>query len=229
MDSESARGDSRNPGHSTGLSLGELTDDHLAAAAAVGDEEAFGVLVHRMSPVLLRYLRRMVADPQIAEDLAQETLLHAWKGLPDFGFRSSFRTWMFTIAHRKTVDHWRKRRDVPADDEQFADLAHPGPLPAEEVERSTLIEALRSELGNLPPTSRAAWWLKEVEGLSLEEISRILQISTGSVRGHLQRSRKFLSTRLSPWRPGSGSAPPAAAGDTPIGEPQTTAARGGRA
>ena len=156
-----------------------------------------------MSPILLRYLRRMVPDPQTAEDLAQDTLLDAWKGLPDFAFRSTFRTWMFAIAHRKTVDHRRRRHDIPTADEHFADLAATEPLPADEVMRSTLVEALRVELGHLPSTSRAAWWLREVEGLSLTEISRVLCISTGSVRGHLQRSRKFLATRLAPWRTGA--------------------------
>lgn len=199
------------------LSLSESSDDELAAAAAVGDAEAFAELVARMSPILLRYLRRMVPDPQTAEDLAQETLLDAWKGLPDFAFRSSFRTWMFAIAHRKTVDHRRRRRDIPTAEEHFADLAAPEPPPAEAVEQSTLVDALRVELGHMPSTSRAAWWLREVEGLSLAEISRVLQISVGSVRGHLQRSRKFLATRLAPWRTGAGAGESADA-PPPVGE-----------
>jgi RNA polymerase sigma-70 factor, ECF subfamily len=193
---------SSGPPEGPGLVLSEMSDDELAAAAAVGDKEAFAVLVTRVSPGLLGYLRRMVTDPQTAEDLAQETLLHAWKSLPDFGFRSSFRTWMFSIAHRRTIDHRRRRHDVPTVDDRFIDLADPAPLPAERAEQSSLVEALRQELGSLPETSRAAWWLREAEGLSLDEISRVLQISTGSVRGHLQRSRRYLSIRLAPWRPG---------------------------
>lgn len=180
-----------------------MSDDELAAAAAAGDQQAFGVLVERLSPGLLRYLRRMIDDPQIAEDLAQETLLNAWKGLPDFGFRSSFRTWMFAIAHRRTNDYFRRRHDVPTDEERFADLADLAPLPADRAEQASLVSALRQELSRLPATSRAVWWLREVEGFSLEEISRVLQISTGSVRGHLQRSRRYLSARLAPWKPGA--------------------------
>ncbi|WOC12292.1 RNA polymerase sigma factor [Gordonia sp. MP11Mi] len=197
--------------HNDSLDLESLGDDELAGAAAVGDAEAFEVLVRRMSPILLRYMRRMVNEPQTAEDLAQETLLDTWKALPDFAFRSSFRTWMFAVAHRKTVDHYRRRRDLPTDRERFDELVAHGPLPADTAEHSALMDALRVELGNLPYTSRAAWWLKEVEGLTLVEISEVLRVSTGSVRGHLQRSRKFLSSRLAPWRPGvkaddSGSA-----------------------
>ncbi|MBD0859995.1 sigma-70 family RNA polymerase sigma factor [Gordonia sp. zg691] len=189
-------------GHSLSLDLADLGHDDLAGAAAVGDTEAFAVLVRRMTPALLRYMRRMVSDTQTAEDLTQETLLDAWKGLPDFEFRSTFRTWVFTIAHRKSVDYHRRRRDVPIVDGRFAEIEAAGPLPPEQVERQLLIDALRAELDNLPSTSRAAWWLKEVEGLTLEETSRVLRISTGSVRGHLQRSRKFLHTRLAPWDPG---------------------------
>lgn len=190
------------PAHrSPALVLSDLTDDDLAAAAAAGDQEAFGVLVERLLPGLLRYLRRMIADPQIAEDLAQETLLHTWKGLPQFAFRSSFRTWMFAIAHRKTVDHHRRRRDIPTVADRFAELADPAPPPAAQAEQASLVEALRRELSALPATSRATWWLREVEGLSLAEIARVLQISVGSVRGHLQRSRRSLALRLAPWRP----------------------------
>ncbi|MEE3852791.1 sigma-70 family RNA polymerase sigma factor [Gordonia sp. LSe1-13] len=194
------------------LDLSNLSDDELAGAAAVGDREAFGILVARVSPGLLRYLKRMVPDAQTAEDLAQETLLHAWKNLPDFGFRSSFRTWMFAIAHRRTVDYRRRHRELPTDDERFAELADPSPMPADIVEHSSLVDALRLELGNLPATSRAAWWLRESEGMSHAEIAGILQITTGSVRGHLQRSRRYLSIRLAPWRPGG---PP----DTATGPP----------
>ena len=191
----------REPPDLVGLDLSELGDDELAGAAAVGDTEAFDVLVRRVTPGLLRYMLRMVDGQQTAEDLTQEILLDAWKGLPDFAFRSSFRTWMFAIAHRKAVDHHRRRRDVPFDDERFAELEAAGPLPSDMAERSLLMDALRAELDNLPANSRAAWWLKEVEGLTLEEIGQVLRITTGSVRGHLQRSRKFLLTRLAPWNP----------------------------
>jgi RNA polymerase sigma-70 factor (ECF subfamily) len=183
------------------LAVADLSDEELAAAAGVGDTEAFTELVTRLLPVLLRYLRRMVNDPQVAEDLAQDTLLDAWRGLPDFAFRSTFKTWMFSIAHRKTVDHRRKKRDIPTDDTRFVDLAAAEPLPSDEALRHTLVDALGVELRSMPQTSRAVWWLREVEGMSLSEIARVLNISTGSVRGHLQRSRKYLATRLEPWRP----------------------------
>lgn len=183
-----------------------FSDEELAAAAATGDSEAFEVLLARMAPIVLRFVRRMIDDPQSAEDLAQETLFAVWRGLPDFEFRSSVRTWTLGIANRKVVDHYRRRRDVPAPDTRFVDLESPEPLPAEEAERTELRDALREELSRMRSTPRAVWWLKEVEGLTLSEISAVLAISDGSVRGHLQRSRAFLTTRLAPWRPGASTA-----------------------
>ncbi|NMO02084.1 sigma-70 family RNA polymerase sigma factor [Gordonia sp. TBRC 11910] len=187
--------------HCPSFAFDELSDDELAGAAAAGDRAAFDVLITRLTPVLLRYLRRMVADPHVAEDLAQETLLHTWKGLPDFAFRSSFRTWMFSIGHRKAVDHYRRRRDVPTETDDFAALASADPEPADAVEHTSLREALTFELSRLSPAARACWWLREVEGLSHDEIAGVLRLSPGSVRGHLQRSRKQLADRLAMWRP----------------------------
>lgn len=185
--------------------LGGFSDEELAAAAAAGDSAAFEVLLVRLAPIVLRFVRRMVDDAQSSEDLAQETLFAAWRGLPAFAFRSSVRTWVLGIAHRKAMDHFRRRRDVPAPDTSFADLASPEPCPADEAEHTELREALRRELSRMHATPRAVWWLKEVEGLTLSEISTVLAISDGSVRGHLQRSRAFLTTRLAPWRPGSST------------------------
>ncbi|GAA3948795.1 sigma-70 family RNA polymerase sigma factor [Gordonia caeni] len=181
-----------------------FSDEELAAAAAAGDPEAFDQLISRTAPILLRFVRRMVDDAQVAEDIAQETLLAVWRGLPDFAFRSRVRTWILGIAHRKVVDHYRRHRDYPTDGQDFESLASAEPLPSDQAERAELVVALRAELTQLPPTSRAVWWLREVEGLSLAEISGVLGISNGSVRGHLQRSRAFLTTRLAPWRPGAG-------------------------
>lgn len=188
--------DSSDLGHHAGFSFDELSDDELAGAAAVGDRAAFDVLVTRLTPVLLRYLRRMVSDSHVAEDLAQETLLHAWKGLPDFAFRSSFRTWMFSIGHRKAVDHYRRRRDVPTETDDFAAMASAAPEPADAVEHASLREALTFELSQLSPAARACWWLREVEGLSHDEIAGVLRLSRA-------RSAAICSAAANSWPTGS--------------------------
>ncbi len=187
------------------------SDELLARAAAIGDRAAFDELVHRTLPVLLRYARRMTPDQQNAEDIVQETLLASWKGLPRFNFQSSFRTWVFSIAHRKIIDLRRKHRELAADDEFLAAVPSTSPTPIDDAMEMSLMEALERELADLPYNSRAAWWLREMEGLSHPEIARILQITPGSVRGHLQRTRARLAERMEPWRPG-GTGDPSGSG-----------------
>jgi RNA polymerase sigma-70 factor (ECF subfamily) len=178
------------------------SEESLIRAAALGDRLAFDELVRRHLRALLRYATRLTGSPTTAEDITQETFLAAWAGLPRFAFRSSFRTWLFTIATRKTIDLERRRAAVVLPDETFETMAvsTPGPL-AQTVEHS-LFEALHRELGRLGYHARACWWLREVEGLSHQEIATALSISRGSVRGHLQRARAQLAERMAPWRPG---------------------------
>jgi RNA polymerase sigma-70 factor (ECF subfamily) len=178
-------------------------EESLIRAAALGDRIAFDELVRRHLKPLLRYATRLTDSPVTAEDITQETFLAAWRGLPGFTFRSSFRTWLFTIASRKTMDLRRRRSAVPVSDDALdgADQRNPGPY-AQALGHS-LLEALEFELGQLSPHSRACWWLREVEGLSHDEIAVALAISRGSVRGHLQRSRAQLALRLAPWKPAS--------------------------
>lgn len=204
VDPEFARANHCDADHSNAADLATLSDDELAGAAAIGDRAAFDELVVRMTPPLLRYLRRMVADAHVAEDIAQEALLDAWKGLDNFAFRSTFRTWMFSIAHRKCIDYYRRHREFPADEDELAALTAPAPDTERLVEHASLREALMHELELLPPTSRACWWLREVEGLPHADIAGVLRITPTSVRGHLQRSRHRLADRLAPWRPTGG-------------------------
>ncbi|MBT0567307.1 RNA polymerase sigma factor [Williamsia sp. CHRR-6] len=178
------------------------SDDMLARAAAVGDRDAFEELVRRTLPMLLRYANRMTPDRGKAEEVVQETLLAAWRGLPKFAFQSSFRTWAFSIAHRKIIDLRRKQTELLAEDDMLAAVPSGRPTPAQESMAGSLLEALEQELAQLPHVARAVWWLREMEGMSHPEIAAALQISPGSVRGNLQRTRARLAERMQPWRPG---------------------------
>lgn len=177
------------------------SEESLIRAAALGDRHAFDDLVRRHLGPLLRYATRLTDSVPTAEDITQETFLAAWRGLPRFAFESSFRTWLFTIASRKTIDQRRRQSAIPVTDDSLerTDQRTPGPY-AQTVGHS-LLEALQFELGQLNYHSRASWWLREVEGLSHEEIAVALSITRGSVRGHLQRARSQLAQRLAPWNP----------------------------
>jgi len=192
-----------------------LDDESLAAAAAHGDRAAFSELVRRTLPALLGYLHRMVSDPAVADDVAQETWVAAWRSLSGFQHQSSFRTWLFAITQRRIADYRRRRRDPIADVDTFAQLPAGGADVESEAAANSLVAALERELAALPPTPRAVWWLREIEDLPYQDIARILQISGGSVRGHLQRTRTHLSEALVAWNPQQRSAE-SAAGDTGV-------------
>lgn len=178
------------------------SEESLIRAAALGDRIAFDDLVrHHLKP-LLRYATRLTGSVTTAEDITQETFLAAWRGLPNFAFESSFRTWLFTIASRKTIDLRRRQAAIPVTGEAFEGTEERAPGPDAQALSHSLLEALQDELGKLSYHSRASWWLREVEGLSHDEIATTLSITRGSVRGHLQRARAQLAERLAPWNPG---------------------------
>lgn len=182
----------------TGL-LSSLSDELLTRRAQRGDAAAFDALVQRHAPAVYRFVARTMPDRSDCDDVVQESLIAAWKALPNFAFRSSLRTWLFSIAARKTADALRRR--TPVASEVLEELPQTGPGPVEKAADSDFLEALSRELGRLPYPARAAWWLREVDGLSVAEIASVLRTSEGSVRGHLQRTRKRLAETLGEYWP----------------------------
>ncbi len=180
--------------------LRSLSDETLARRAQRGDAAAFDVLVQRHAPALHRFVARTMPERAECDDIVQESLIAAWKALPTFAFRSSVRTWMFSIAARKTADVLR-RRSVVVDSEAVDDAVAREPGPVEKATDRDFLDALGRELARLPYPARAAWWLREVDGLSVAEIARVLRTSEGSVRGHLHRTRQRLAGALEGYRP----------------------------
>ncbi|AGM27848.1 RNA polymerase sigma factor [Mycobacteroides abscessus subsp. bolletii 50594] len=180
--------------------LASLSDEMLARRAQQGDSEAFDVLVVRHGPALLRFVARTYPERAEYDDIVQETFIAAWKGLPSFAFRSQFRTWLYSLASRKTVDAMRRRRrDFDIDD--VPEVADAGAGPSERALDGDFLAALSRELSQLPYAARAAWWLREVYDLPLAEIATVLRTTEGSVRGNLQRTRKRLAETLKDFRP----------------------------
>lgn len=197
----------RAPSRSTGMSpngpqRSGATDDALLRAARLGDEEAFAVLVDRHAPGMYRYALRLVGGSDAdAKEVTQEALISAWKGLDTFAGRSSLRTWLFRLVHRRAADLQRHRRPTPIDDELLSAALRPAEdNPLRDALDSELLAALQAALDELPWHQRAAWLLFEIEGLSYDEIAAALDLSTGSVRGHLHRGRRTLAERMERWR-----------------------------
>lgn len=173
----------------------------LLRAARLGDQTAYEGLVDLHGPAMLRYARRLMGGDDGAKDVVQEAFVSAWKDLERFEGRSSVRTWLFRIVHRRAVDAQRVRRPVPVDDPMISRLSLPAPDdPLAEVLRGELLAALQVALSELPGPQRGVWLLREVEGLSYDEIADVMQLPVGSVRGHLHRGRRALAERMETWR-----------------------------
>lgn len=178
------------------------SDAALVRAARLGDDDAFGVLVDRHGPSMLRYARRLVGGSEVdAGEVVQEAFISAWRSLDSFRGESSLRTWLFRLVHRRAVDLNRHRRPTPIDDDLISRTMHASSdNPLQDVLDAELLEALQKALDELPWNQRAAWLLREVEGLGYDEIARTMGTTVGSVRGHLHRGRRQLAERMARWR-----------------------------
>jgi RNA polymerase sigma-70 factor (ECF subfamily) len=198
-------------------------EPQLLEAARGGDEAAYRRLVERHRGELHAHCYRMLGSTHDAEDALQDALLRAWKGLPRFAARSSFRAWLYKIATNAALDaiSRRPKRTLPIDDVPPADpndsLAEPlvesiwvEPYPDETLgvedgfaapeatyERRESVElAFIVALQHLPARQRAVLILREVLGFSAREAADTLDSTTQSVNSALQRARSTLEERL---------------------------------
>ncbi len=177
------------------------SDDALVRAARLGDQAAFRAIVDRHGPSMYRYALRLVGSDFDAAEVTQEALVSAWKDLRSFQGRSTLKTWLIRLVHRRAVDLQRHRRPTPINDDLLSVIARPArDNPLQEVLDAELLEALQQALDELPWHQRATWLLREVEEMSYDEIAIALAMPVGSVRGHLQRGRKNLAERMARWR-----------------------------
>lgn len=182
--------------------LGEAPDEVLCTAAALGDREAFEVIVSRYGPPLYRYGRRMLSTEADVADVVQETFIAAWRQLGSFRGTSSVRTWIFAICSRKIVDTRRVRRAQPIDDRLLEalpeDAGRSDPFAA--ASNSALLTALEEALAELPARQRAAWVMHEIELMTFPEIGTVLSLTPDAVRGHHHRATATLRLRLRRWQ-----------------------------
>jgi RNA polymerase sigma-70 factor (ECF subfamily) len=184
---------------------GSDLDEVTLARAKAGDPRAQAALVHRYERPIFSLLWRMVGpDREVVDDLTQETLLRALRSLVRFEYDGKARliTWILTIATRLALDHLRSLR--PRHDTASVPGAIPVtlPRPDQEADRRALAGALMIAVENLGPQFRAAFLLREVNGLSYEEISQALSIDVGTVRSRLARARGSLQVALAELRDG---------------------------
>ena len=180
-----------------------MDDAELVASARAGDHEAFATLVGRYENRIVRLVRGMVPESD-TEDVTQEAFLKAYRKLGNFDGRSSFYTWLYRIASNTAMD-WRKkekhRRHAPLPEgpegEDAAQSFDAGPEDA--TTRRELSAKIDAAIEALPEKYHEILVLREIEGLSYEEISARLGMSKGTVESRLFRARERLRERLSAW------------------------------
>jgi RNA polymerase sigma-70 factor, ECF subfamily len=174
-------------------------DEETLRRAQTGDHAAQAALIERYQRPVFALLSRMVgADPALVEDLAQETFLRVLGALAGFDPRGEARlvTWILTIAGHLAIDHLRAagtRGDATA---AVGGLPTTLPRPDQDAQRRDLAAALTTAVDELGPHFRAAFVLREVQGLSYEEIATVLDIHIGTVKSRLSRARWALKRAL---------------------------------
>ena len=179
-----------------------MTDQELAARARDGDQDAFEQLVRDNEKRIYTLALRMTGSREDALDLAQDAFFQAWKALPTFQGESSFATWLYRLATNLCLDHLRtqKRRTQSMGPAHSLDDEENGPVqvadqqlqPQEAVERSERRRALERGLASLPDHHRQVLIMRELSGLSYQEIAQVLDLDLGTVKSRIARARLSL-------------------------------------
>jgi RNA polymerase sigma-70 factor (ECF subfamily) len=174
-----------------------------------GDVRAFELLVAKYQRRILRLIARFIRDPAEVEDLAQDTFMRAYRAIAQFRGDSAFYTWLYRIAvntAKKSLADGKRDRVIAqtdtenedgetfADGEQLTDDA----TPEAEMASRQIAEAVNAAVEDLPEELRQAITLREVEGLSYEEIAELMQCPIGTVRSRIFRAREAIAERLKP-------------------------------
>jgi RNA polymerase sigma-70 factor (ECF subfamily) len=184
-------------------------DIELITALKQGDKKACAELVKRFSPHIYNVALRLVREPTEAEEVLQETFINACRKVEGFEGRSSLATWLYRIAANNSLMRLRQQHlpiislDEPQESEE--DLPAPQEIADWDWNPDQLIlteeahQVLTEAVENLPETLRAAFVLRDLEGLSTQEAAEVLGISPAALKVRLHRARLLLRERLSPY------------------------------
>ncbi|MCB9492610.1 MAG: sigma-70 family RNA polymerase sigma factor [Dehalococcoidia bacterium] len=188
------------------------TDLNLVKRSRNGDRDAFRILVERHQRRVFGLCFGMVRNKDDAMDLVQETFVKVFKNLDSFEGQSSFYTWTYRIATNVCIDFLRRanryrtvdyddaiQRDEDAEDAGSILPSRLGLDPARVYGRKELLEKIEEALQKLSPAHRQAILLREVEGLSYQEMADVLEISIGTVMSRLHHARKNMQRLLADY------------------------------
>ncbi|ADJ44471.1 RNA polymerase sigma-70 factor, ECF subfamily [Amycolatopsis mediterranei S699] len=180
-----------------------IDDAELLARAAGGDHTAFGALVREHTPRMYRVALRITGSAAEAEDVVQEAWLAAWRSLAGFRQESAVSTWLYRVVTNSALAVLRRRRPTVSLDDpdpqstvDSALFAAAVPGPEGRVVRAEEVDAVLRAVGRLEVSQRVPLVLRELEGLSYEEVADVLDVNVGALRSRLHRARVALLAEL---------------------------------
>ena len=180
-----------------------MDEKKFIALAQKGDQAAFGELMTRYEKQVYHQALRLLADPEDAADVTQEVFLKVWRSLPSFQGDSSFSTWLYKLTDNAAIDLLRRekkrRGDASLDDEEYqwdSTLADPKGSPERVLEQQELRRTVAEGLKKLSEEHRRVLVLREINGLSYDEIADILDLTPGTVKSRIARARTALARLL---------------------------------
>ncbi len=192
----------------SGGTVDREVDQELVERAQKGDKRAFELLVLKYQRKLARLLSRMVRDQAEIEDITQESFIKAYRALPQFRGESAFYTWLYRIAVNTAKNYLVARgRRAPTTTEfsneeaegfEDAELLRDIATPDAELQTKQIAAAVNKAVEALPEELRTAITLREIEGLSYEEIAQMMDCPIGTVRSRIFRAREAIAEKIRP-------------------------------
>lgn len=185
-------------------------DQVLVRRVQAGDQAAFNLLVLKYQRKVLRLVSRIVRDPSEVEDVVQEAFVKAYRALPQFRGESAFYTWLYRIAVNTAKNHLVSlgkqpipMTDLTPDEDDTESFEARSVVTDNQTPESLLLsrqiaETVNRSIESLPAELRTAITLREIEGLSYEEIADAMNCPIGTVRSRIFRAREFISAALRP-------------------------------
>lgn len=175
--------------------------DRTDSSADQPDPDDLHQLMVDHSDAVFRLAFSVVRDRALAEDVTQETMLKAWLALPSFRGESSLRGWVMRIAHNQAISTLRARKFVLSDPNEMPEApVRPERSTERRVEGSAAFDEFVDALDLLDDLSRSIVVLRELEGMSYDEISRVLDVPLPTIKTRLLRSRRLLGNALREWK-----------------------------
>lgn len=180
----------------------------LIKKAKAGDVHAFEALIQEHQSIVYNVAYKMFPNHEDASDIAQEALIKAYRYIGKFEGKSKFSTWIYKITYNVCIDELRKRKKLETQslDETFTDSddakytpVDTSPTPEQSLESKEKAEVIYKAIDSLAPDYRAAIILRDINGLSYEEIATVQSCSIGTVKSRINRGRKQLQEIISQY------------------------------